>query len=179
MTVPMDMGISTLMGMGYSLAAARTLEEGDSILASRQYRVGMGAYAVDTAIAAMAYITAPDWMLMYYTDHRKIPKVLQVALFLLYPVLFTFGFLLAPQLESVEEGLSRKVFAGLVVCEMLFIILNFKRLRYVGSTEQFERGEATPFFRHALGRVPVAVAVALSVPTLVWSIREVRKRNPA
>lgn len=178
MTIPIDMGISTSVGMFYSIIAEEQLESEKSILKSRPFKIGMGAYLLDTALPILAYKTAPDWMLMYYADHRKIPKVIQAAMFLLYPLMFTLGFLLVPQLEAIQEGLSRKALAGIIAFEFLFIVTNIRRINNVGTTEEFERGDTTPFHRHPLGRVGVVLAPVLSVPVAIWSIRKIRKPAP-
>ncbi len=178
MTIPIDMGISTSVGMFYSIIAGEKLEDEESILKSRPYKIGMGAYLLETVLPILAYKTAPDWMLMYYADHKKIPRAIQAAMFLLYPLMFTFGFLLVPQLEAMREGLSRKALAGIIAFELLFIATNSRRINYVGTTEEFERGDTTPLYSHPLGRVGVVLAPVLSVPVAIWSIRKIRKPAP-
>lgn len=174
MTIPIDVAMSTCMGMGYSAVAAGALEEDEPLLASRPFKVSFGAYMVTSIIAVVAYIMAPDWMLMYYADHRKIPRTVQAGFFALYPVMFTSGFLLAPQLEKLNKGLCWKVLAGIAFAEILFILVNFKRLWYVGTIEEFEKGEGKSVLFHPLGFL-LGAGSLMALPATRWVVREMKK----
>jgi len=106
MTVPLDLGLTTGVGMVFSLAAEEKLQEMDkeSVLKSKPFRMGMiFNTVVGVGIAAWCYKLAPDWMLMYYADHRKLPRPVQVGIFGLYHLTYTFGFLFT---EGLSPGCS-------------------------------------------------------------------------
>jgi len=154
MTVPLDLGINTWMGMSFSLAAKEKLagmDPGESLLASKPYRDGLAfAAVVGMGIAGICYKLAPDWMLMYYGDHEKIPPAVQVGMFGLYPAMYTLGFLLAQQLEKKTDKLGWAAWAGNFFGVLGYIAVSWDRLLKVGTTAEYERGEARSIFKTAL-----------------------------
>lgn len=163
MTVAMDLPFNVMMGMDYSLRLYEKTGRSDGLLVSRPYKLAVLSSLPITGAVAWIYTKAPDWMLSYYTDHRKIPKAMQILLFCSYPVMFTMGFTMAPQLEQVRKGLTKKVIAAIMVYETLFMLLGWKRFSHICTTEEFESGRSklsiwhTNHLRWALVGLMIAV----------------------
>lgn len=171
MTVPYDLGINTWFGMTFSLVALDKLEAmegGESLLGTKPYREGLAfAAVVGMGIAGICYKLAPDWMLMYYGDHEKIPPVIQVAMFGLYPAMYTLGFLLAPQLERKKKGLGWVAWGANLAGELGYMLATLKRSTKVGTTEEYEKGEARSIFKTPLAPI-LAVGLPGGVPALYY-----------
>lgn len=138
----MDWPFNVMSGLNYSLKVYEKTGESENLLNSRLYRVAILSSLTITAAVAWIYTKTPDWMLSYYADHRKIPKAIQALVFLAYPAFYTMGYTLAPQLEQVQEGLTKKVIAGIIAYEALFAVLGWKRLSHICTMEEFESGES-------------------------------------
>jgi hypothetical protein len=174
MTVPLDLGLTTGVGMAFSMAAEELLQEMDkeSMLKSKPFRVGMIFNTiVGVGIAAWCYKLAPDWMLMYYADHRRLPKSVQVGMFGLYQLTYTFGFLLAPQLSRMKKDLDKKAFAGVLAYEVAYILLSMKRLLNVGTTQEFEEGNAQSIFNTPLARI-LGPGIPFAIPALFYTAKK-------
>lgn len=174
MTVPLDLGLTTGIGMVFSMAAEEKLAELDkeSLLKSKPFRMGMAFNTVvGVGIAAWCYRLAPDWMLMYYADHRRFPRAVQVGMFGLYPLTYTLGFLLAPQLARAKKGRDRKAFAGVIAYELSYILLSLRRLLNVGTMQEFEEGEARSIFKTSLAPILI-LGIPLAVPALFYTARK-------
>lgn len=169
MTVPLDLGINAWMGMTFSLAAKEKLEgmdPGESVLASKPYLEGLAfAAVVGVGIAGICYKLAPDWMLMYYADHERIPSAVQVGMFGLYPAMYTLGFLLAQQLERKKDKLGWVAWSGNLAEVLGYIALSMDRLLKVGTTAEYERGEARSIFKSALAPI-LMVGMPGAIPAL-------------
>lgn len=175
MTVPYDLGINTWLGMTFSLAAMdklKGMESGESVLGTKPYLHGL-AYAatVGMGIAGICYKLAPDWMLMYYGDHDKIPTAIEAAMFGLYPAMYTLGFLLAPQLERTKKGLGWVAWAGNLTGVLGLMLATMKRVTRVGTTEEYEKGEARSIIRS-----PLAPILVLGMPSAVPALYYFAKR---
>ncbi|NPV60821.1 MAG: hypothetical protein HPY75_14320 [Actinobacteria bacterium] len=171
MTVPLDIGINSWMGMSFSLAAKKKLESMDpaeSVLAGKPYLEGLAfAATVGMGIAGICYKLAPDWMLMYYADHEKIPPAVQVGMFGLYPAMYTLGFLLAQQLEKKKDKLGWAAWTANLFGVLGYIAASWDRLVKVGTTAEYERGEARSIFKTALAPM-LMVGLPSAVPALYY-----------
>jgi drug/metabolite transporter (DMT)-like permease len=163
MTVPLDLGINTWMGMTFSLVAKGKLEgmeAGESVLGSKPYVEGLAfAATVGMGIAGICYKLAPDWMLMYYGDHEKIPPAVQVSMFGLYPAMYTLGFLFAQQLERKKKGLGWVAWSGNFLGVLGYMLVSMDRLLKVGTTGEYEKGEARSIFK-----TPLAPLLLVGLP---------------
>lgn len=148
MTVAMDLPFNLMSGMDYSLKVYERTREAENLLASRPFRMSLLSSLPITAAVAWIYGKTPDWMLSYYADHRKIPRAMQGALFLAYPAMYALGYLAAPQLEQLSEGLTRKVIGGILAYEALFAILGWRRFTHICTTEEFHSGESSISYWH-------------------------------
>ncbi|MBN2028255.1 MAG: hypothetical protein JW854_16010 [Actinobacteria bacterium] len=171
MTVPYDLVTNTWLGMTFSLAAMDRLEEmdnGESVLGTKPYLHGL-AYAatVGMGIAGICYKLAPDWMWMYYTDHEKVPLFIELYTFGLYPAMYTLGFLLAPQLERKKKGLGRVAWAANLAGVLGLMLATRKRVIKVGTTEEYENGNARSIIRSPLAPI-LAVGMPSAVPALYY-----------
>lgn len=178
MTVPLDLGLCTWMGMSFSLAAKDALDGmgEEPLLASKPYLAGLAfSTAVGTGIAAWCYREAPDWMLMYYADHEDIPPAVQVGMFGIYPLMYTFGFLFAHQLEKKRRGLGWAAWAGNFAFSLTYILVSMKRLLVVGTTEEYKRGEARSIFKTPLAPV-LSVGLPGAFPALYYCARKAAGR---
>jgi hypothetical protein len=175
MTVPLDLGINSWLGMTFSLVAKEKLEEigpGESVLASKPFVHGLAfSMAVGVGIAGICYKLAPDWMLMYYGEHEKIPEPVQVAMFGLYPAMYTLGFLLAQQLEKKKDKLGWVAWSGNLAEVLGYIALSMNRLLKVGTTGEYERGEARSIFK-----TPLAPLLFVGIPGAVPALRYFAKK---
>lgn len=153
MTIPLDIGINTWLGSTFALAAKDRLKEmecGESVLASKPYLGGLTFTTVFMGLAAIAYKVAPDWELMYYADHEKLPKPIEVAMFGLFPALYTLGFLFTRELQKKKDRLGWAVWAGNFVGELGYIAASANRLLKVGTMAEYERGEGQSIFKTPL-----------------------------
>ncbi len=181
MTVPLDLGINTWLGSTFALAAKEKLagmEASESVLSSRPYRDGLAfAAAVGMGIAGICYKLAPDWMLMYYADHERIPPAVQVGMFGLYPAMYTLGFLLAHELEKKKDRLGWAAWAGNFFGVLGYIALSWDRLLKVGTTAEYEAGEACSIFRTALAPILI-IGMPSALPALYYFAKRAA-RQPA
>lgn len=176
MTVPLDTGLTFGIGMTFGMAGDKEVKEAESATKTRAFRKGL-LYntVVATSFSALLYKIAPDWALMYYTDHEKVPKPVKVGMFSLYSLMYTLGFLSVRKLESKQEGLSRVVYAIFVVLINLYMLVSVKRLWRVGTTEEFQKGETVPIIKSPLGAV-LGVGGAIVVPLIIKMTRDLSKQ---
>jgi drug/metabolite transporter (DMT)-like permease len=171
MTVPYDLGINTWLGMTFSLAALDKLEgmeSDESVLGTKPYLHGLAYSAtVGMGIAGICYKLAPDWMLMYYGDHDKIPPAIETAMFGLYPAMYTLGFLLTQQLERKKKGLGWVIWAANLAGVLGLMLATRKRVLKVGTTEEYEKGEARSIVKTSLAPI-LAVGMPSAVPALYY-----------
>jgi hypothetical protein len=142
-TIAMDWPFNFMSGLDYSLKVYEKTGESENLLKSRPFMIAVLSSLPITATVGWIYTKTPDWMLSYCADHRKVPRAMQALFFLLYPVMYTSGYVLAPQLEQVRRGLTRKVIAVIMAYEGLFAVLGWKRLSHICTTEEFESGESS------------------------------------
>jgi hypothetical protein len=178
MTVPLDLGINTWIGMSFSLAAQdklEDLEKDSSILATRPYRDGLAfAATVGMGIAGLCYKVAPDWMLMYYADHNDIPAGVQAGMFGLYPAMYTLGFLLARQLEKKRKSLGWVAWGANFMGVLGFTLVSLNRLLKVGTTEEYQKGEAKSIFKSALAPI-LLTGMPSAFPALYYFAKRAAK----
>lgn len=161
-TFPLDMMLSQGLGMAFSLARGEKEKE-RNILASVFFRAGLlFELTVAVGVAYVCYRMYPDWMLMYFADHEKVPKGIIAYIFSGYLAMYTFGFLVVNPLSRTRKSLPWGVFAALMAAILAFIGLTFRRLWYVGSYREYHRGNArpvtdTPLFYVLGGAMPAAV----------------------
>jgi hypothetical protein len=174
MTVPLDLGINTWIGMSFSLAAQdklKELENDGTILATTPYRDGLAfAATVGMGIAGLCYKVAPDWMLMYYADHEDIPVGVQAGMFGLYPAMYTLGFLMAHQLEKKRKSLGWVVWGANFIGVLAFTLVSLDRLLKVGTTREYKEGEAKSIFKSALAPILIA-GMPSAFPALYYFAR--------
>jgi hypothetical protein len=144
----MDWPLFAITGMHYSQQAFEKYGKTEGLLKSRHFKTALLGSLPITAATGWIYTKTPDWMNMYYTDHRKIPKPMQAGLILMYPVMLIFGYLLAPQLEGIEKGLTKKAIASIVALDAIYITLSYKRFLRICTTEEFEKGEGKNLLFH-------------------------------
>lgn len=175
MTVPLDLGINSWIGMSFSLAASEKLEKmepGESVLATAPYLGGLAfAATVGMGIAGICYKLAPDWMLMYYADHEDIPTAVQAGMFGLYPAMYTMGFLLAQQLEKKQKKLGWAAWGANFAGVFGFMLASMDRLLKVGTTEEYKNGEARSIFKTALAPL-LMVGIPGAFPALYHFARK-------
>ena len=178
MTVPLDLGINSWIGMSFSLAAIEKLEAmdpGEPVLASKPYVQGLAfAATVGMGIAGICYAIAPDWMLMYYADHEKIPAHVQAGMFGLYPAMYTLGFLLAQQLEKKQKKLGWVAWGCNFAGVFGFMLTSMNRLLKVGTTDEYKKDEAKSIFKTALAPL-LMVGMPCAFPALYYFARKAAK----
>ena len=134
--------------------------------------VGMG-------IALTAYFINPDWMWMYWVDPTRLPAAFEVYVFLMYPAMFTLGFLLTDQLERLREGASVKLLGIFLAFLTVFIVVTFPRLWGVGTFGDWINNSTVPM----IGGEPFAVTTlaqallagfGIAVISLVWLLLKIR-----
>ena len=86
-------------------------------------------------------------------------------MFGLYPAMYTLGFLLAQQLEKKKDKLGWTAWAGNLVGVVSYIAVSWDRLIKVGTTAEYERGEARSIFKSALAPLLI-VGMPSAVPAL-------------
>ncbi len=178
MTVPLDLGINTWIGMTFSLAGARKLDAMDpeeSILTSKPYLYGLGYSAtVGMGIAGICYALAPDWMLMYYADHDDIPAPVQAGMFAFYPAMYTLGFFLGRQLEKKKKKLGWAAWAFNFLASLGYILVSLNRLLKVGTTDEFNRGDGKSIFKSTLAPILI-VGMPSAFPALYYFAKRAAK----
>jgi hypothetical protein len=170
MTVPIDAALTTTLGTAFYAAAKNHIPSDQPLLTSPYYRWGM-AYnvVVGMGIAIAAYLLNPDWMWMYWLDASRLSAGFTVYVFLMYPAMYTFGFLMADQAEKLRRHGSLSMLAGLVIFLVLFIALTFDRLWDVGTTAQWDAGACVPLIGPGFTFTPLATALTVGLALAVIS----------
>ena len=179
MTVPLDLGICNWIGMTFSLVGKEKLDEmeaGESVLASVPYKHGLAfAATVGMGIAGICYKLGPDWMLMYYADHEKMPPAVQAGMFGLYPAMYTLGFLFARELEKKKKRLGWAAWAAAFLGDLAYIVIARDRLFKVGTTDEYLRGEAPSIFKSPLAPL-LLVGMPSAFPALYYFSRKAGRK---
>lgn len=171
-TLPLDMLLSQGLGMAFSLAQGEKEQEKSSVFATEYFRVGLLFHLVVAfGVALLCYILHPDWMLMYYGDHRKIPRAIIAYIFSGYFAMYTLGFFTVPHLRRIKRELPWAAFFSLLAFIFAFIGLSFHRLWNVGTYHEYHDGTAAPVTRTSL--FPV---LGLSMPGAVGGLALVLKK---
>lgn len=190
MTIPLDATLTTALGVAFHMAAGERLEAGGpaqagagapsgarSLLSSPYYRWGM-AYntAVGMGIAVAAYALQPDWMWMYWLDASRLPIWTVLYVFLLYPAMFTFGFLLAHEAKKLRPGGGGALLTGLLALLLCFIAATWGRIWNVGTISEWDAGACTPLIGAGFAALPLtwvlSIGFAVAIVSLVWVFKE-------
>jgi hypothetical protein len=92
----------------------------------------------------------------------------------MYPAMFSLGYLLAPQLEQVRHGLSRKTMGAIMAYEALFVVLGWKRFSHICTFEEFESGSSKMAVWHPNHLRWVLVGALIGAQTVLQE-RELRR----
>ncbi len=173
MTVPIDAALTTTLGAAVYTAAQDHIPSDESLLTSPYFLWGQ-AYnlIVGMGIAIAAYLLNPDWMWMYWVDTTRLSPPITVYVFLLYPAMFTLGFLGADQARKLGDRVSLSLLAALIAFVVLFVLLTFGRVWCVGTISQWEAGTCVPLIGSGFAFTPLAsvlaVGLILAIISGVW-----------
>ena len=170
MTVPIDAALTTTLGTAFDAAARNHIPPDRPLLTGPYFRWGM-VYniVVGMGIAVAAYLINPDWMWMYWMDASRLSSWFTVYVFLMYPAMFTLGFLLADQAEKIKTRGSISLLYALIACVVLFVVLTFGRIWNVGTTAQWDAGTCEPLIGPGFALTPLACALAIGLVFAVVS----------
>lgn len=177
MTVPIDAALTTTIGAAFYTAAKNHIPPDRPLITGPYYLWGM-AYnvVVGMGIAVAAYLMNPDWMWMYWVDTSRLSPGFTVYVFLMYPAMYTLGFLLADQAEKIKKRGSHILLGGLVAAVLAFILLTFSRLWNVGTISQWDAGACVPLIGPGLALTPLARALTIGlVPAVVLGVLLLKK----
>ena len=176
MTVPLDMGLTFGIGMTFGIAGDEEVKKAECATKTGAFRKGLLYNTfVALGIAAILYKISPDWMLMYYTDHEKIPKPVKLGLFSLYNLMYVLGFIAVRKLEAKREGLSRVAYACCMIMVNLYTLISIKRLLRVGTIEEFRNGEATFMLKSPVALV-LGLGGAVAVPLIIKMAKDISEQ---
>lgn len=89
-------------------------------------------------LAIYCYFLYPDWCWMYFIDSKTAPTYLIIFAYVSYYIVFILGYLIGFLFEKEKKGCSfRRAILPAVVIFLIFAIVTFKRLFYVGSMDEF------------------------------------------
>ena len=162
MTVPIDAVLTTTLGTAFYTAAKKHIQSDQPLLTTPYYLWGMTYnIVVGMGIAIVAYLLNPDWMWMYWVDTSRLSFGFTAYVFLMYPTMFTMGFLMADQVEKIKKRGSFLLLVALNTVLFLFILLTLGRLWKVGTISQWDAGTTVPLLGPGFSVTPLAVALAI------------------
>ncbi len=162
MTIPLDAVLTTTLGTAFYTAAKKHIEPDTPLLTTPYYKWGM-VYniVVGMGIAIIAYLLNPDWMWMYWVDTSRLSFGFTAYVFLMYPTMFTMGFLMADQVEKIKKRGSFFLLIALNTVLFLFILLTLGRIWKVGTISQWDAGTTVPMIGPGFSVTPLAVILAI------------------
>jgi len=172
-TIWADWGFLFIAGLVFGFFNSRQVAAKASIFFNRYY---LAAFLFQTLfcmpLAIYCYVVFPDWCWMYWVDAHQVPLVWVILAFLGYYLAMSMGFGLAAFAEKLKPGLGRMILRICLAAFLVFLIVFFKRLFFVGSIEEFRAG-ALPFFARreplfALLIVGFSLAIAALIYILVY-----------
>ncbi|MBI9077346.1 MAG: hypothetical protein JEZ02_18200 [Desulfatibacillum sp.] len=196
MTIPLDATLTAALGVAFHTAAGNRLTDpgmapGDkgspsgaqSLLKSPYYGWGMAFNtAVGMGIAVTAYALQPDWMWMYWLDASRLPLWVTIYVFLMYPAMFTFGFLLADQAKKLRPGGGAALLTGLLAMLLCLIIATWGRIWNVGTISEWDAGACTPLIGSGFATLPLtwvlSIGFVIAVGSLVLLYKKFAKGLP-
>jgi uncharacterized protein (DUF362 family) len=169
-TIPADLIILFIVGMIFSLGTYQNIEKAGSVLRNKYF---LAALLFNTIfclpIGIYCYAVFPDWCWMYWLDSRDAPLWLVVAAFVFYYVSFACGFVSAYFLEKNRRGLGQRGLGTALLVFIVFAAVNYKRLFFVGSIDEFREGDILIIFQRpfisvvAFGGMLVALAALVII----------------
>jgi hypothetical protein len=180
-TIPLDMFLCFGMGLLFSIAALKGGQPEGSLFKTRHFWMSMTYMVLFTiGVVVFGYIIEPDWMWMYFLDYREVPLALEVYAFLFYPIIFCFGYMMAPELEKVRPGLANGVYYAVNVAIVVVILAFIKRLWHVGTLQEFMNDNAPGFItldppRMLLLGWLLAAGTPIAGFSLIWLYRRISR----
>lgn len=170
MTVPIDAALTTTLGTAFYAAAKKHIPSDRPLLTGPYYGWGM-VYnvVVGMGIAVAAYMINPDWMWMYWVDTSRLSPWFTIYVFLMYPAMFTLGFLLADQAEKIKTRGSISLLYVLIAFVVLFVLLTFSRLWNVGTSAQWDAGACVPLIGPGFALTPLSWVLTVGLVFAVVS----------
>lgn len=92
-------------------------------------------------VSVYCYIVYPDWCWMYWIDSKRVPLYFVVLAFSFYYVSSVSGFSLVKKTNNIKLLRISLIFL------LVFTILTFKRLFYVGTIEQYQNNTLIPLIK--------------------------------
>jgi hypothetical protein len=167
--------LSQGIGMAFSLAQGeREIEK--NVFSSVYFRVGLVFHlVVAVGVAFLCYRMEPDWMLMYLSSKKHLPKAMVAYIFSGYVAMYVLGFLAVPQMRKYGRRAPWVAFGSLITLIFGFIGITFDRLWHVGDLEEYEAGTARSITETALFPV-LAAAMPSAVGGLGATLLALRSR---
>ena len=167
-TIPADLIILFIVGMIFSLGTLRNINSTRTVLANKYF---LAALLYNTLfclpIGVYCYVVFPDWCWMYWLDSRDAALGLVITAFVGYYISFTCGFAGAILFERRRRLLGVRVLLAAAAVLLIFAVINYKRLFFVGSLEQFQAGALPVIFRRRLLAVIVFAGMPLALAALI------------
>jgi len=165
-TIPADYLFMLVLGLLFSWTTSTQIEKSRSLFWNRYF---LGALVFQTffcmPLAIYCYVVFPDWCWMYWVDSRSVPFPMVIAAFAGYYVWMGVGFTLGYRAESRTRGMGGKLLGGAILLLMIFCVLTWKRLFFVGSLKAFLTGNIPSLFARPvlLGLLVLGFGIALFV----------------
>lgn len=161
--------------MAFSLAQGDRENEKNPF-SSVYFRVGLAFHlVVSVGVAFLCYRIEPDWMLMYLSSKKRLPKAMVTYIFSGYVAMYVLGFLAVPQMRKFGRRTPWAALGTLIAFVFAFIGLTFNRLWHVGDLAEYEAGTARSITETALFPV-LAVAMPSAVGGLAATLLALRSR---
>ncbi len=137
---------------------------------------------VGIGLPVLGYLVGPDWMWMYYVDHRDLPGWMAWYLLLvLYWIPFGAAYLLGAWLSRKGQRPVVVAFALATAAQIAIIGMTFDRYVHMGTTEEYRAGQAAllPQSSAAATLNAGAAVAALSIAAVWWYLRRLRRHLTA
>ena len=93
-------------------------------------------------VALLCYLLYPDWCWMYWIEARSLAFPVVALAFLMYYFFSIVGYVAGFNAERKKRGNGLKLVSISLLIFLIFCLLNFKRLFFVGNIESFKNKSA-------------------------------------
>jgi uncharacterized protein (DUF362 family) len=140
-TIPADYFIMFVVGMVFSFGVYPNVRRTGTILNNKYFKTGLVYQTIFCMpIALYCYAAFPDWCWMYWLDSREAGFIFTALAFLGYYLLFTAGYAASHGLQRRGEAWCLGGIGVALLATLLFSLVNFKRLFFVGSFDEWKAG---------------------------------------
>lgn len=160
MTVPMDCSISYCAGNIFAVAAKDSITEEPEKVNTALNRGRLFTLLVTIPIGLYFMVRWPDWSWTYAAGRHSRSRIAGVLGLATYLASHEVGFRNAARL--VEAGKANRAMAHAAAGFLAFcsvVAFGWSRFRWLGTREEYERGNALDFFRTPGALIPLLASM--------------------